>query len=257
MSIGSRFKRIYWPLIQHPALRQAACFHATATSEIEDIRRLGFRQPIALLPIGVDMPEYSCRNNRESKVILYLGRIHPEKGITNLLKAWRLVQSKRMDWNLRIVGPDVIGYQGTLEQQVKQTGIERVVFGSARYGLEKYVEYQDASIYVLPSQTENFGVSVAEALASGTPVIANQGAPWQSLIDEGCGWWVPHGVPPLAQALLTATALSTAQRKKMGAAGRAYVEQTLGWNAISTQMLSVYEWLIRRGKRPDCVDYLK
>lgn len=253
MSTGSRMKRVYWPLIQRPALRRAACFHATAETEVEDIRRLGFRQPIALLPIGIDLPTLPSENEIDSQTVLYMGRLHPEKGIAELLDAWAIVQSQRPDWTLRIVGPDEIGYRNVLERQATRQGLHRVIFGDPRYGADKYEEYRAASLCVLPSPTENFGVSIAEALASGKPAIANHGAPWSGLVAEGCGWWVPNGASYLAQALLTATALSTEERVRMGQAGRAYAERAFGWKRIADEMLAVYEWILDRGTRPDCI----
>ncbi len=257
MSTGSRIKQIYWPLVQYPVLRRAAGFHATAESEVEDIRRLGFRQPIALLPIGVDLPRLTSEPSIDKKTVLYLGRLHPEKGIADLIDAWAMVQRQRPDWTLRIVGPDGIGYRNLLEQQISRLSLNRVVFGDPCYGADKYREYEGASVCVLPSPTENFGVSIAEALASRKPVIANHGAPWSGLVAEGCGWWIPHGAGFLAQALLTATALSLDEREKMGRAGRAYMERAFGWKRIADQMIAVYEWILGRGALPDCVDLVR
>lgn len=253
MSIGSSFKRLHWPLVQRPALLRAACFHATATSEIDDIRRLGFRQPIALLPIGVDLPDARPPAPRENKTVLYLGRLHPEKGVANLIDAWPDVERQRPDWNLRIVGPDTVGYRRELERQVERLNLKRVAFGKARFGEAKFEEYRAASLYVLPSPTENFGVSVAEALACETPAIANHGAPWKGLLDEDCGWWIPNGARALTDTLLSATSLDSDRRTAMGRNGRAYVSGAFGWQGIAESMLQVYEWLLGRAAMPDCV----
>lgn len=257
MSTGSWTKKIYWPLVQHPVLRRAACFHATAASEIKDLRRLGFRQPVALLPIGVDLPQVPEKAAADTRTILYLGRFHPEKGVGDLLDAWARVHRHRPDWQLRIVGPDSIGYRDALERQADRLRLERVSFAGPRYDAGKYAEYHAASLYVLPSPTENFGVSIAEALASGIPVIANHGAPWEGLVDQGCGWWVPNGVDALSDAIMTATTVSLDERRRMGVRGRAYVERAFGWDRIAGDMLAVYDWILDRGPRPDCVDIVE
>lgn len=253
MSTGSRFKRVHWPLIQRPTLAHAACFHATAESELEDIRRLGFRQPVAVIPNGLDLPDWVERPDRDPKVVLFLGRIHPEKGLTTLLDAWSRVQDQRRDWALHIVGPDMGGHKAELERQIARTGIARVVFGEARFGKEKFDAYRAASLYVLPSPTENFGMTVAEALAVGLPVIANHGAPWSSLMSERCGWWTPHGAAALADALLDATGRSYEERLAMGRRGHAHIERDFAWPAIAEQMAAVYRWVLARGERPPCV----
>lgn len=253
MSTGSRFKQIHWPLVQRPTLAKATCFHATAQSEVEDIRRLGFRQPIAVIPNGLDLPEWIDRPVHDTKVILFFGRIHPEKGLTVLLDAWARVQDQRPDWRLHIVGPDMGGHKAELERQIATKGIGRVVFGEANFGKEKFDIYRAAALYVLPSPTENFGLTVAEALAVGVPAIANHGAPWSSLVTERCGWWAPRGADPLADALLDATGLSHRARVEMGLRGRAYVARDFVWPTIAEQMAAVYRWVLARGERPACV----
>ncbi len=67
MSHGSRAKRLVWPLLQRPALSAATCFHATAESEYGDVRRMGFAQPVAIIPNGVDVPELRSTCERESR----------------------------------------------------------------------------------------------------------------------------------------------------------------------------------------------
>ena len=97
---------------------------------------------------------------------------------------------------------------------------------------------------MLPSDTENFGVTVAEALASGTPVIASQGTPWQGLERERCGSWVPIGVEPLAIALKEMMAMSDEERTVMGARGREWIRRDFSWKGIGAKMKAAYEWLL-------------
>ena len=253
MSTGSRMKALWWPLIQKPALRQVALFHVTAVSEIEDLRRLGLRQPSAFLPIGLYIPKWCELPTVDSRTILFLGRLHPEKGPMELVDAWAKIHECRPDWRLRLVGPDPIGYRAEIERHVAARSIPRVEFAPPVYGDAKFAALREASVYVLPSPTENFGVTVAEALAVGVPVIANYGAPWVTLKTEGAGWWIPHGVEPLAQAVMEATGRDSAQRRAMGLAGRAYVGRNLGWTSIGQRMADAYAWILGRGERPSCV----
>lgn len=253
MSIGSRLKAVYWPCLQKPVLQRAALFHVTAESEIEDLRRLGLRQPAAVIPIGIDLPAWIERPAEDSKTILFLGRLHPEKGPMQLLKAWASIQHERLDWKLRFIGPDPVGHLAELQRQVAVDRIARVEFHPAAYDDAKFSALREGSLCVLPSPTENFGVTVAEALAVGVPVIANHGAPWSVLKSAGAGWWIPHGVAPLANALMEATGLDYARRQEMGEVGRDLVGRTLGWKALAEQMSSAYLWILERGERPACV----
>jgi glycosyltransferase involved in cell wall biosynthesis len=205
MSTGSRFKSIYWPLVQRPALSKAAAFHATAESELADIRRLGFTQPVAVIPNGIDMPEQAFQSiGAVHKTVLYFGRFHEEKGVASLLLAWEIASHNHPDWNLLLVGPDTVGHRAELERLVAQRGIRNVTFEGPRYGSDKLCVYRRGSVYVLPSPSENFGITAAEALSTGVPVIANRGAPWSGLTMHRCGWWVDHGVQSLATALSSA-----------------------------------------------------
>jgi len=106
MSYGSRLKRIFWPLIQRPALAQASCFHATAEAEYEDIRRLCFKQPVAIIPNGIDVPQFVQKEYRAIRTLLFLGRVHPVKGVDVLLSAWAAVVDRFPDWRLLVVGTD-------------------------------------------------------------------------------------------------------------------------------------------------------
>jgi glycosyltransferase involved in cell wall biosynthesis len=253
MAAGSRLKVIHWPLVQRPVLKRAAAFHATGDSEAEDIRRLGFRQPIALLPVGIDLPEWEPPSETDARTILFLGRLHPEKGPMRLIEAWGLIQHQLPDWRVRLIGPDPIGHKRELEQRLKDSAIERVEFGPEVRGPEKLQALRQGSLLVLPSPTENFGVVVAEALSVGIPVIANHGAPWRTLAERGAGWWIPHGPEPLAETMLKAARLPYAKRRAMGEAGRDLAAAELGWSSIGRRMAEVYSWLLRGGSRPDCV----
>lgn len=106
MHSGSTIKRVFWPWVQKPALAATTCFHATAESEYDDIRRMGFRQPVAVIPNGIDIPKRWPKTPSQSCTLLFLGRIHPKKGIDVLLHAWRAVMNRFPDWDLQIIGPD-------------------------------------------------------------------------------------------------------------------------------------------------------
>jgi len=246
-------KRIFWALLQRQTLERADCFHATADGEYEAIRRLGFRQPVAVLPNGIDTPPYEKPPAGTRRCLLYLGRIHKVKGIDLLLRAWRAVARKFPDWDLIIAGPDDGGYLPEYQRLAADLGVERVSFPGPVYGEEKLRMYRSAELYVLPTRSENFAVTVAEALAAGTPAIVSKGAPWSGLEKEGAGWWVEIGVDPLVAALETALAQPPEVLRAMGARGRAWMIRDFSWEAVARQMASVYRWLCGQGERPPCV----
>ena len=193
MHSGSAVKRLFWPLVQRPSLAATTCFHATAESEYEDIRRMGFRQPVAVIPNGIDIKELQPKSSSGGRTLLFLGRIHPIKGLDMLLPAWRAVQTKFPDWHLRIIGPDNGGYVEKMRRMAHDLKLERIEFCGSLYGQDKWDAYRNADLFVLPTYSENFGMAVAEALASAVPAIVTKGAPWEGLATENAGWWIDIG----------------------------------------------------------------
>lgn len=258
MSHGSWFKRVFWPLLQRPALARAACFHATAEAEYEDIRRLGFKQPVAIIPNGIDAPEFVHKAPRVLRTLLFLGRIHPVKGVDVLLNAWAVVMDRFPDWRLLLIGSDAgYGQQGDYLEQIKvlaaKLKLKRATFVGPIYGEAKWSAYREADLFVLPTRSENFGITVAEALAAGTPAIVTQGAPWQGLQTNGSGWWIDFGVDALVASLVEALAESPDQLARRGTAGREWMMRDFTWHALGKKMDLTYRWLIDGGEPPSWV----
>lgn len=228
-------------------------FHATSEKEYEEIRAAGYRQPVAIVPIGMDVPEVESRVKGEAgrvRKIVFFGRLHKVKGVDRLIRAWGDVAHE--GWELVISGPDC-GMLEELKGLVAERKLPRVSFVGEINGHAKYEFLAEGDIYVLPSDTENFGVTVAESLASGTPVVASQGTPWQGLERERCGRWVPIGVEPLVAALKEMMALNDEERAAMGARGREWIRRDFSWKGIGVQMKSAYEWLQGNATCPSCV----
>lgn len=239
-------KRIIWLLGQKQTMTRASCFHATSEEEAEDIRRLGFRQPIAVIPNGVYLPKHYPRSTQkgQTKRLLFLARIHPKKGLDFLLRAWQQIQNDFPDWELCIVGQDHAGYQRQLKKLVHHLKLSRVSFPGPVYGTEKTKMFFSADLYVLPTHTENFGISIAEALAHGVPVITTKGAPWRELTEKKCGWWIDIGVEPLVACLEAALKCPADQLVGMGEAGRQWMKEDYSWDQIGKMMNTTYIWLI-------------
>ena len=258
MSYGSPFKRIFWLLIQRPALAQASCFHATAEAEYQDIRRLGFDQPVAIIPNGIDVPPLAQREPRNFRTLLFLGRIHPVKGIDVLLNAWAAVMDRFPTLRLLVVGTDKgYGDQGDYLEQMKALAaklrLTRMEFEEPLYGEAKLAAYREADLFVLPSRSENFGITVAEALAAGTPAIVTKGAPWQGLQTYRAGWWIDSGVDALVASLEEAMASSPGELAQRGTNGREWMMREFSWPNLAKKMDQTYRWLIEGGEHPSWV----
>jgi glycosyltransferase involved in cell wall biosynthesis len=185
--------------------------------------------------------------------VLSLSRIHPKKGLERLLRAWAIVEAGHPGWRLQIAGPAEDRYDVQLRALASSLGLARVSIEGPIYGDAKLAAYRRADLFVLPTLNENFAMTVAEALAAGIPVIATKGAPWRGLDSEGCGWWIDHGVDPLAAALSDAMVLPRETLKTMGGKGRAWMARDFSWARVADDMRAMYRWLARDGDRPASV----
>ena len=255
MRNGSGAKRLFWPVLQKPALMRAACFHATAETEYEDIRRCGFRQPVAVIPNGVDLPPLPEPSAASGRILLFLGRLHPTKGADVLIDAWRLVQDRFPHWRLVIAGDDVdpwgkaSGYMDRLRRRAA-AGAARVTFTGELLGRAKWDAYRNAALYVLPSHTESFGMTVAEALAAGVPVVTTRGTPWREMESRGVGWWIETGPAALAACLQEALTLDASTLRRMGLRGRAWMAEAFSWADVGRRMARTHDWLLGGGAQP-------
>lgn len=250
-------KRIFWHVMERSSITSAQCLHATSIQEYEDIRAFGLKAPVAIVPNGIDLPALSDRDvtihKKGPRRLLYLGRIHPIKGLVNLLTAWGSLASQFPDWELRLVGPDEKAHRGLLESLSQELSLSRVNFAGPAYGDHKWGEYRQSDLCIQPSFSENFGMSVAEALAAARAVVTTKGAPWAGLQKHDAGWWVDIGVEPLVECLREALASSPQELANKGSNGRHWMEQEFSWQRVGSMMADVYTWLMERSERPEWV----
>jgi glycosyltransferase involved in cell wall biosynthesis len=251
-------KRAFWRLLQGPAISQAACIHATSEQEYQEIRGFGLANPISIIRNGIDLLEpvaAPSRGTSPNRVVLSLGRIHVKKGLDRLVRAWAGIEAVRPNWRLRIIGPSEAGHRDELWALAMTLGLAHVSIEGPVYGQAKQAAYRDADLFVLPTLNENFGLTVAEALAAGMPAISTKGAPWSGLEAEGCGWWIDHGVEPLAAALANATAMPSEVLSAMGAKGRAWMARDFSWDRVARDMIETYRWLTSEIEAPPSIRF--
>ena len=267
-SLGrSRMKKfVAWHLWERENLAAARLFHATSEAEATSLRKIGLRQPIAIIPNGVDIPDpttFPSRRILEQKHpqlvgrrwVLFLSRIHPKKGVSELIAAWCDVERQFPGWHLILAGPDLDGYGAIARHKVAALAInQRVTFTGMLAEREKEAALANAEIFVLPTHSENFGIAVAEALAYGIPVITTKNAPWPELESRHCGWWIDLDHTALTRSIEDALRSSRDDLREMGRRGRALMSEKFSWNRVAEQMKHSYQWLLGRADKPDCVD---
>lgn len=246
---------------QFRALAATDLWHATCEKEYEEIRAAGYRQPVAIVPIGMDLPEAPAAGSAPPaafagraapRTLAFFGRIHKVKAVDRLALAWAEVAPRRPDWELVFAGPDC-GMAEPLRALVAERRIPRVRLVGEITGPAKYDFLAAADLFALPSHTENFGVTVAESLACGTPVVVSTNTPWGGVAANGCGWFAANDVATLAATLAEATVLPREALRAMGARGRDWIRRDFGWDGVGRTMRDAYEWICRGGPPPDCV----
>lgn len=247
-------KRAYWAAVQKRALRDVACYHATSEAERSNMREFGIQAPIAVIPLGVPIPDkQEPPPSGEGRTLLFLGRITPIKNLVGLLGAWRSVQADFPEARLRIVGPDDRGYVCTVRNAMQELGTERVSLEDGVWGEARNALYRASDVVILPSLVESFGLVAAEALAAGRPVIATTGTPWSMLEEQGCGWWVDPAPSALASAMAGALATPPEELAYMGRCGRALIEREFSLPGMRCRFARLYQWSIYGGDQPDFV----
>ena len=229
---------------QRRALNSASIFFATSRQEFESIRMLGIDAPIAVIPLGVDIP-LRVNSYLGSRSFLFLSRIHPVKGLLNLVRAWAKV--RRPGWRITIAGPDEGGHLAEIRAEIFSLGIgDDFDFPGMLIGSLKEKAYSTASVFILPSYSENFGMVVAEALAHNLPVITTTGTPWEILTNIKGGWWVSPTVDAVARAMQMAMDLDPKDLWLMGSRGRSLVAEKYSWKSTAESACEAYQWLLGR-----------
>ncbi|MGZ8811423.1 MAG: glycosyltransferase [Thermoanaerobaculia bacterium] len=258
-------KRIALAWFESENLRATSCLHATGENEVRTFRDFGLRAPIAILPNGVDTRWLSSTgdDNRfrarhaitgDERIILFLSRIHPQKGLPLLIEAIAGCKEQLRGWRLLIAGPDELGHRAEVEALASRRGLSSMVkFVGPMFDQEKRDAFAAASLFVLPTHGENFAIVVAEALGAGLPVITTHGVPWREIEDNRCGWWVSVDANAIRNAIVDAVSRSPDELKLMGSRGRDVVATRYVWPTITDKSLAVYRWLKGETSRPDFV----
>jgi poly(glycerol-phosphate) alpha-glucosyltransferase len=267
-------KRMAGLAFENSHLQHAACLHALCPSEARAIRAYGLRNPICVIPNGIDLPEVRSQKpgvrNQESpwedviepgrKVLLYLGRIHPKKGLVNLLKAWAKVQKsavrgqKSGEWVLAIAGWDQGGHEAELKKLTSDLDLlTSVHFIGPQFDGAKAECYANCDAFILPSLSEGLPMVVLEAWAYGKPVLMTPECNLPEGFAAHAAIRIEPNVESVADGLEELFRLSSAGLCSLGTNGRTMVAARFTWPRIASNMKRVYEWVLGGGCPPECV----
>lgn len=259
-------KKVASVLFERRQLQRASCLHALNDAELRAIRDCGIRSPVAVIPNGVELPdETPFRKASQSgegvppaaRVMLYLGRIHPKKGLRSLLEAFAIIRNDPLaaDWNLAVVGWDDGGHQASLQEFTETLALaDRVQWLGPRFGANKHAMLRSADAFVLPSHSEGLPLAVLEAWSYGMPVLMTDACNLPEGFDSAAAHRLHTAPLRMADDLRGFFKLDDAARVAMGLRGRALVTARFTSQRVGGEMLHVYEWLLNQQERPSFVD---
>jgi poly(glycerol-phosphate) alpha-glucosyltransferase len=256
-------KRIAALAFEDAHLRRARCLHSVCEAEAHSFRTYGLRSPICIIPNGMDLPEEKSSEPPKSdprvpdcaRVLLYLGRLHPKKGLEALLQAWHTFQKTALadDWYLVIAGWDQDGYQKRLQQMCKKLELRQAVFVGPQFGKDKDAWYRRASASILPSYSEGLPLSVLEAWAYGVPVLMTEHCNLSCGFEAAAATKIDLEPESILEGLKALAGAREADRRAMGERGRVLVRERFAWPKIAADMKDVYSWVLGGGAPPKCL----
>lgn len=262
---NSRWKKIIAALVfERRHLENAACIHAFNRAEAAAIRAFGLRNPICVIPNGVElhlskraadrMQPWSADMVGDRKVLLYLGRLHPKKGLSIFLRGWKEASKRERGWVLVIAGWDQDGHRKELEQLARELQItDSVHFAGPLFGEARETAYQNADAFVLPSLSEGQPLVVLEAWSHARPVLMTPECNLPEGFEKQAAIRMNTTVEGTAEGLGKLFALDKPALQGMGRRGRDLVIKNFSWSQSASQMFAVYNWLLGRSAVPDCV----
>ncbi len=266
-------------------LRGASCLRALCESEAQSMRAYGLRNPICIIPNGVDLPDAAengivslGRRGSRKKIMLSLGRLHPKKGLPNALRAWSGLcgGNKGAEWQLVIAGWDQGGHEAELKQLCTEFGITyaevpaaefvdrvagawchpSVVFTGPAFGDTKDRLFRMADAFILPSFSEGLPMAVLEAWGHELPVVMTDHCNLPEGFAAQAAWRTDTSPEGIAETLQSLLAAPDADRIAKGQNGRKLVQDRFSWPMVASQMKQVYDWLLGGGAPPPSVRVL-
>jgi glycosyltransferase involved in cell wall biosynthesis len=255
-------KRLALFYYERENLQKASCLHALSRREAEGFRAFGLKNPIAIIHNGIS-EDWICQQGDECafrerfglpekiRLLFFLGRITPIKGLTLLLQAMSALRPCLKNWKLIIAGVDEFNHQKELKSLAVKLSLEsHIQFVGPLYGKLKRDAFAAVDLFVLPSYSEASPMAILEALGAGVPVLATNASSWQEIVTLGCGWLTDISEIGIRKALNEAINTPREVLREMGQRGKALVAQKYTMNIIAEKVIYLYNWLLKREEKP-------
>jgi glycosyltransferase involved in cell wall biosynthesis len=254
-------KAPYSAFIERPNLSRVTCLRALTRVEVDNYRSFGLKQPIAIVPNGVEAPDdvspgeflarYPYLENK--RIVLFLGRIHKKKGVDLLVKAWNEVSARLPDAHLVIAGPDNGGLDSLFSAHGKPDRASSITICGMLQGSLKWSTMAASAAFALPSLSEGLSMATLEALWLGLPVMISHECNFREIEDLECAFMVRPTVASIAEGFLGMLSHPLAELRRRGKLGADFVQAGYGWPAVGGKMADVYDWMLG-GPMPKSVE---
>jgi glycosyltransferase involved in cell wall biosynthesis len=248
-------------LYERRTINEAVCFRALCKSEAESIKKYFPDKPVAIIPNGIDVDDYASKelsgpyeHEDSNNYALYLARITQQKGLEILIKAWSK-SSIKDNLTLVVAGPDYAGFERDMIKYANTLGCsDSIKFIGVLHGEHKKSILSNAKMFILPSHSEGFSMSLLEASASSLPILYTTKCNFPELSLHGGAIEVDDTVEGILVGLNELSNIDSKQMNIMGAANFNFVASKFTWNNISLQYLELCEWLIGKCDKPRFVE---
>ena len=234
-------------------INNSKLIRATSELEAESIKRLGFKNPVAIIPNSLKIPELAFEKKKTKYTLLFLSRLHPLKGLEILINVWARLEKKHPNWCLKIVGIDQNNYEQYLKNLSKTKKIKNIFFLGAIFGKDKENIYRNSNLFILPSYTENFGLVVGESLLQETPVITTKNTPWNIIEQYKAGWCISLDEKNLYNCMDEAMNMRPEDLREMGKNGRNFIKNHFSIEKMNEKIRKMYLWTVYGTKKPDFI----
>ncbi len=250
---GNLKKRICLNFFEKRNLMTADCIHALCYQEYLDIRKIAPRTPVAIIPNGINLPADKQVELKSQKRVLFLARLHPKKGLDNLIEAWG--KSNTEDWCLWIVGPDEGKYEHKIKEKNKSfpNGKNKIVFSKGVFGKDKEEMYRKSSLFILPSYSEGLPMTILEAWSYKLPVLMTKECNLEIGFKENAAIKIDSSVDSIIRGLEKTFQLSEGELVCIGQNGFELVKNEFTWKEVSKKMETLYKWVLLKDNKPDFV----
>jgi glycosyltransferase involved in cell wall biosynthesis len=256
-------KKIGLFLYEKEHLANAACIHALTDAEYKSIRSFGCKNPIAIIPNGVHLPRYENLTATENfswkednrKNVLFLSRLHPKKGLDNLIKAWARIGEHRKSWKLVIAGESKDkSYINSLKKLQSELYLENdVIFIGSQFNRAKELCFKSSDAFILPSFSEGMPIAALEAWSHRLPSLLTKECNMPEGFERNASIEIEPNVESIVKGLEKLFLLSENELEQMKTNAYELVKQKYTWDSIGKQMNDVYEWILTGGSPPSCV----